>query len=181
MSYRNLIICLLVSASLLCAPTHARAEDSKESLVKAAFIVNFIKFVEWPAPRSVDTQSSIDICVIGDSELIKTSSIFKQGSSDKLKLLLMSEPNIENVAKNCHVAFISGSHEGELPTILSVLRSKPVLTVSDISNVAERGGMIGFVISDNKIRLEINKRSIEAAGLKINPKLLQIALKVIDK
>jgi hypothetical protein len=166
-------------ASFSIAP--AFADESKENLVKAAFIFNFTKFVDWQGEKAINKQSKIDICVLGDSGIIKNTQVFSQSSSSKLSLSLVHEQNVKNVAAHCHMVFISASEEGRIPEILSVLKNQPVLTISDGEGFIERGGMIGFIKNDARIRLEINKSAVESAGLKIDAQLLEIAFRVIDK
>ena len=162
-------------------PYAPKAEGGKEALVKAAFIFNFVKFISWPGERAIATQSSIDICVLGDSDLSSAASVFKQASSAKLALQLVPERSAKSAVTHCHIVFVGDSEEGKLSDVMASLKGQPVLTVSDISNFAERGGMIGFVLTDNKIKLAVNKRAIESAGLKVDAQLLEIALKVIDR
>ena len=163
-------------------PTDARAADEdKEYLVKAAFIYNFIKFVEWPAGKAISKQPNIDICVVGDSKLIKANEVFKAASTPKLSLTLTEEKNWRNAPSHCHILFISRSEDEKMGSILAGLRDQPVLTVSDIDDFAEQGGMIGFVPSDNKIKIEVNTKSVTAAGMRVDAQLLEIALKVLDK
>ena len=174
------IIALWVTMGLIFLPLQeALAADNKEALVKAAFIYNFVKFVEWPDGKAITQQSNIDICVLGSSDVGSASSVFKAASSAKLSISLKRESSWKNAAGHCHVLFISQSEEGKLGEIVGGLQGSPVLTVSDIDGFADAGGMIGFVNSDNKIKLEINKRSILATGMRVDAKLLEIALKVI--
>jgi hypothetical protein len=161
--------------------TPAFSDDGKEDFVKAAFIVNFIKFIEWPDGKSINKQAKIDVCVIGDSGIIKTAQIFSQASSSKLSMSLVSDQNIRNVSTHCHVLFISESEESRLPDILATIKGQPVLTISDGESFIDRGCMIGFANSDGKIKLEINRKATESAGIKIDSQLLEIALRVIDK
>ena len=163
------------------ASASARADDNKEYLVKAAFIYNFIKFVEWPEDRAISKQSSINICVVGSSPLSGTGSVFKAASTAKLTLSLVSEKNPRNIGSRCHIAFIGASEESRLSDVLAPLKDQPVLTVSDIDDFADRGGMIGFVTEDNKVKLVINPKAATATGMRIDAQLLEIATRVIDK
>lgn len=174
----TLVVCLAV---LFAAPQRVRADDNKEYLVKAAFLYNFVKFVEWPGGKAISKQSSIDICVFGESAMSGTGNVFKAASTSKLKLSLVQESNVNNIADHCHIVFISKSEQKKTAETLSVLKNSPVLTVSDMEGFAERGGMIGFVMSDNRVKVVVNTRSVAAAGLRVDAQLLEIALKVIDK
>lgn len=162
-------------------PQYSRADDNKEYLVKAAFIYNFVKYVEWPDAKAISKQSHIDICVAGSSGLSGAGQVFKAASTNKLSLSLVTENNWHDAASHCHILFISDSEEGKLPEILAALKGQPVLTVSDIDGFVDNGGMIGFVASDNKIKLEVNTKPVHAAGMRIDAQLLEIALKVIDR
>jgi hypothetical protein len=171
----------LLLALALATPLSARADDSKEYLVKAAFIYNFTKFVQWPGDKAIGGQSNIDICMLGNSPLIATSDVFKKASTPKLSLSLVEEKSWREAPGHCHIVFISTSQESQLGEMLAFLKDRPVLTVSDMGGFANRGGMIGFVLSDNKIKLEINTRALNAAGMKVDAQLLEIALRVIDR
>ncbi len=154
------------------------ADDNKESLIKAAFIVNFIKFIEWPSDKSIINQTKIDICLIGDNNLINFSHVFKQASTSKLSVSLVRENNVANIANHCHILFIGGTDK--VREILDAVRNQPVLVVSDLPAFAEHGGMMGFVMDEGKVKLFVNKKAIENAGMYVDAQLLEIAFKVID-
>ena len=175
-----LACCLAFCVAL--APYNGRAEeDYKEYLLKAAFIYNFVKFVEWPDGKAIGQQSKIDICVMGDTPLSKTGNVFTAASTSKLSLSLVADNNLKTIPDHCHVVFISRSETDHLSDILAALRSHSVLLVSDINDFAQDGGMIGFVIDDNKIKLAVNKKAATMAGMRIDAQLLEIAHEVIDK
>ncbi|NBX03830.1 MAG: YfiR family protein [Alphaproteobacteria bacterium] len=170
----------LIASVLACAlllPAAARADVEKAYLVKAAFIYNFVKFMDWPDGKAINKNSKIDICVLGSSPMSGAGAIFKQASTAKLTLNLVDEADANSAVSHCHVVFISDG-EGDA---LAALKGKPVLTVSDSEGFAEHGGMIGFVVADNKIKIVVNARAVSGAGLKVDAQLLEIALKVIGK
>jgi hypothetical protein len=166
---------------MLLAPYSVRADETKEYLVKAAFIYNFVKFVEWPDGKAIAGQSHIDICVLGDSPISQQSEVFKLASTAKLSISLVTERNLRNVAGHCHVVFISPDKAESLREILAALKGQPVLTVSDMDDFAENGGMVGFVPVDNKIKVAVNRKSVSAVGMRVDAQLLEIAVKVIDR
>jgi hypothetical protein len=175
----GLIACLL--ACIAGLPGYARAEDNKEALVKAAFIYNFVKFVEWPGDKAISKQANIDICVLGDSSMSKTGEVFKAASTAKLSLSLKEEKNARSAAAHCHIVFVGSSEAGRLGDVLASFKGQPVLTVSDIDGFAEAGGMIGFATNDNKVKIVVNKKPVSAAGMRVDAQLLEIALQVIDR
>lgn len=172
------IICLAAAVAFGGA---ARAEEAaKEYLVKAAFIYNFVKFVEWPGELAVAQQKEINICVIGKNPFnSQGKDVFTRASTSALKLSLTEKGGWSGSADGCHIAFISSSEEPRLAEIASALKSAPVLTVSDIDNFAERGGIIGFVTQDNKVKVAVNTKVAGGAGLRVDAQLLEIAVKVI--
>lgn len=178
---RSRCLITLQLCALACAPQYALAQENKEYLVKAAFIYNFVKFVEWPATRAIAGQRAIDVCVIGESPLLGASSVFQAASTPKLALSLAQEKDVKAAAGHCHVLFISDSEAGRMGALLAELRTAPVLTVSDIPLFAEKGGMIGFVMGDGKVKVVVNTRAAAQAGMRVDAQLLEIALKVIDR
>lgn len=166
-------------AGLLTLVSSAPYAQTQDYLVKAAFIYNFIKFVEWPADRTISKQSSIDICLVGESKLPQAAAVFEKASTPQLRLSLVRENDITALEKHCHIAFLGESEGGKLSAILSQLKGKPVLTISDIERFAEKGGMIGFVTVGGNVKLAVNLSSAMGAGLRIDAQVLEIAVKVL--
>lgn len=175
---RPLLAALLVLAAALAAPGAAGAQAAaSEYDVKAAFLYNFTKFVEWPASAFPDDRSNFQFCVLGEDPFGKSLQPVadEQVAGRRITLLRtarMSEP------EGCQILFISQSEKERLTQILAELRDVPVLTVSDTSGFTDRGGIINFILEGTKVRFEINQESAERAGLKISAKLLRLAVRV---
>jgi hypothetical protein len=174
-------LALWLACGIAALPYNANADDNKEYLVKAAFIYNFVKFVEWPGAKAISQQSKIDICVLGETPLSNTGNVFAAASTAKLALSLVQENNLKNIASHCHVVFISRSENSKLGSVLAALKGQPVLLVSDMDDFANAGGMIGFVLDDNKIKIAVNKKAVTSSGMRVDAQLLEIAHEVIDK
>lgn len=177
--YRCAILTVVLSVAIV-STARAVASDNKEGLVKAAFIYNFVKFVEWPGDKAISKQSNINICTVGDDGVSQAGSVFSAASTPSLKLTLRPLDNWRSAAGDCHILFISRLEDAQINSIIANLKSLPVLTVSDSRNFVERGGMIGFVVSDNKVKIAVNMKAATAAGLRVDAQLLEIALKVIN-
>ena len=158
----------------------ARAQDaaSVEYKIKAAYMFNFAKFVEWP-PGAFPTQDTpVTLCVLGKDPF---GSHLEKTIGDKS---IAGRPlQIERVEENkpppnCHILFISSSERKRLPQILETLKGSSVLTVSEMDQFTQSGGMINFFKQENTIRFEINAAAAQTAGLKISSKLLQIGQQV---
>lgn len=157
----------------------AWANEDKESLIKAAFLYNFVKFVEWP-DDAANTARHIDICVLGGNGFAEVAGkVLKEASSPMLQLNLVTGKTPAEAAGQCRVVYVSHTEEGNAQEIIDALKSAPVLTVSDIPNFADKQGMIGFVQVEKKIKLVINADAISRANLRVDAQLLEIAYKVI--
>lgn len=156
---------------------HANAEQASytDANIKAVYILKIIDFVKWEDDRSVS-----EICVVGD-DLVGSSLAQVQRASKDYQNLSIQRKTGDASLSGCHVVFISDSAESSLGKILYSLKERSVLTVGDVRNFAERGGMVGFVVSDKKIKLEVNTKAADEVDVKISSKLLGIAHKVITQ
>lgn len=141
--------------------------------VKAAFLYHFVEFVEWPAGSH--RQSTITIGVLGRDPF---GDVLDEAILDKVvagRTLVVRRFADVAALEPCEILFISSSEMGRLPEILARLDGAPVLTVGEADRFAGRGGMIGFFLDDNRVRLEVNRSAAERARLRISSKLLTVA------
>ena len=156
---------------------HTQESQPTEYQLKAAFLFNFAKYVEWPAAAFPDKTSPLIIGVLGkspfDGDLEQT--IGNKTINDRS--LQIKEFHSVAEATNCHILFICTSEKKRLPEIFGGLRNAHVLTVGEADRFTQTGGMINFVPEGNKIRFEINDGAAKKARLKISSKLLNLALR----
>ena len=166
---------------LLCVVSHvsAYAKAPSEYAVKAAFLFNFTKFIEWSSDQSNKEDSLLQICVIGKNPFNKELENIFEGKKVEGKSIKVSYAKSVEEALLCDVAFIAKSEENALDRILKVLAKSAILTVSDIDDFAERGGIIGFYVEENRIRFKINADLAKETGLLISSKLLRLA-RIVD-
>jgi len=166
-------------AAGVSTPSDANLAPRPEHEVKAAFLFNFAKFVDWPAAESEDAKP-FRVCLLGDGvfgiELEKTLA----GKTLHDRPVRVERVTAPEPAKGCQILFISSSQEKSLPTILASLKGSPTLTVGEMDRFADRGGMIGFVMENKRVRFDINQGSAQASGLKISSELLKLAKSVKD-
>lgn len=170
------IILLLLSLVLICkAPAYAQ-DYTQEYKVKAVYLYNFTKFVSWPENTRAEASQTINICILGKNPF---SSLLEPVTHMKSQDKSLTVEGIDDLhaleKKNCQILFISGSEKDTIADLLKKTDRRPILTVSDIDGFAQHNGMIGFVVKDGKVRLEINLSAARQAGLKISAKLLEIA------
>jgi hypothetical protein len=151
------------------------AGSFQEYQVKAAFIYNFIKFIDWQNQKDF---KDFNICILGEDPFGKAIDIL-EGKKVRGWRIKISRTNSVKATKECQVVFISSSERDSLKEVLSFFRGKPVLTISEVNGFIEQGGIINFIIVNDKIRFEINERVAKESGLKISSKLLRLARKVI--
>ena len=168
-------LCLAGLCLAPALPAQAQNARSLESQVKAAFLLNFTKFVEWPPAAFSAPDSPIRICVTGEDPFGPTLDRTLEGESVKNRRVEAARLSPESNLRNCHVLFISRSERESNAQIISDLRGSSVLTVSEAPGFADRGGMIEFVIEEGKVRFYINAAVAEAAGLKLSSRLLRVA------
>jgi hypothetical protein len=165
-------------AGWLCVfvvPVVARAEvAAPEYDIKAAFLFNFTKFVEWPPTAFTDEHSPLKICVLGENPFGKILRVLTEEEATGRRLSLIHLDRL-NSLETCHVLFVSRSERDRLPQVLAAVHSAPVLTVSDVPGFIDQGGMINFILEGSKVRFEVNQEAAERAGLKISSRLLALA------
>lgn len=175
---RKTILFLLAAAcglGVFGVPGVARAEGlAGEYDVKAAFLFNFTKFVEWPPAAFSDEHSPLKICVLGENPFGKTL-ISLMGDEVGGRRLSLTHPESLNKLESCHVLYVSRSERDRLAQVLASVRNSPVLTVADTPGFIEQGGMINFVLEGSKVRFDVNQEAAERAGLKISSRLLALA------
>jgi hypothetical protein len=153
----------------------ATKETSLEYQVKAAFVLNFARFVEWPASTIKDPNAPLEILVLGSAPIEEALLRTVRGQTVMGRPLSVRAVDGVDQIPACHVLFISRSEERGLDAILGQVRSRCVLTVGEVQGFAQAGGVINFTTEENKVRFEINPDAAEGAGLKISSKLLSLA------
>lgn len=175
MAVKRTIVGLLML--MLVLPTwqnNAFSETVSEYQIKAAFLYNFAKFVEWP-PTAVKNENTIfKIGILGDDPFKAEISVIEKKLVRGMPLRIIRAAALGELS-GCRVIFLSASVQPQLADILAQLKEKPVLTVSDTSGFAHQGVIINLITVGNKIRFQINTEAAERAGLKISSHLLRLA------
>jgi hypothetical protein len=148
-----------------------------EYQVKAAFLFNFIKFVDWPAAQ-LPAGAPVTICVLGDDPFGTDLDETVEGRVVNGRRLLVRRLERARDAEPCHVLFIAGSEEARLAAVLDAVKATSILTIGDMDAFAAKGGMIQLTLSDKKVRFEINREAAERAGVRISSQLLRLATAV---
>lgn len=162
----------------IAAGAQANSAKPTEYEVKGAYLYNFGKFVQWPRQARSANSNSFFICVLGRDPFGPAMDATLADETLNGKNVVVRRISDASDGADCHVVFVSASEESRLKSILDVLDKQSVLTVSDIPQFADRGGMIQFVTAENRVRFEVNLEAAERAGLNLSSQLLKVALTV---
>jgi hypothetical protein len=170
------LILLFLLISSVASRVRAEEEIYTEYEVKAAFLYNFTRFVEWP--ESSSQKDSFMIGVLGDDPF---AEILEQTIHDKSvqgrKILIHKYQDLNNLG-SCDILYIGNFSRFPVDKVLSHISSPGILTIGDSNDFMQKGGMIHLYLLDNKLRFEINLKAAAHSGLKISSKLLSLATRV---
>lgn len=163
---------LLCAGMLMLESLSAHASSSEYEL-KAAFIYQIAKFVEWPPSRG-----PLRLCVVGGNPFGPALETIrgKPLNERKVEVALLA-PGAD--LRECAMLFIAASAERHLERIVAISRGSGTLTISDTEGFSERGAMVNFYLENGKVRFEINLDAARQSDLKISSKLLSLA-RIVD-
>lgn len=171
---------------ILCAltlMTGASAQDDSPPLeyqVKAAFLFNFARFVEWPPAAFRDREASFVIGVVDDEVLARALDQAVRGKVVDGRAFEVRRLQNAHEAGFCQMLYLGSADTSRLAGLLRSIRSSAILTIGDAQGFTHLGGMINFIMQGHRLRFEINPDAAERAGLRISSKLLQLATIVRD-
>jgi hypothetical protein len=165
---------LVTLAAMLFVPRFAVAAPS-EYQVKAVFLFNFARFVEWPADAFASASTPFAVCILGRDPFGKDLDDVIKGETVNGRPLVVRRLQSTADATDCHILFISQSEDRRLGEVLSSVDRRSTLTVSDLPGAAQRGVMIRLVTERGRIRLRVNVETARAADLTISSNLLRSA------
>jgi hypothetical protein len=168
-------LAILAGGAFTACPVVAQRGKPEEYQVKAVYLYNFAKFIDWP-PGS-NKAGTFTVCVLGRDPFGPILDETLAGDT-----IGGRKPIARRVASagesQCEILYISSSEAGRVKQILATIDKPGVLTVSDLPDFATGGGMIQFVMKENKVRFEVNLAAAEKAGLNVSSQLLKVAAAV---
>jgi hypothetical protein len=172
------VAAIMLAVLGLVSTAQAQRTPPTEYEVKAAYLYNFGKFVAWPSSEAAIKGESFEICVLGDDPFGAALDAAVTGSTINGKNVAIKRIVKAQEINGCRILFISSSESERLPGILNTLDKENILTVSDMPEFSQRGGMIQFVLEGKRVRFEVNLTNAEGAGLNLSSELLKVALRV---
>jgi hypothetical protein len=164
---------LLLLLLLTAAPLGAQAPEYD---LKAAFLFNFAKFVDWPPNAFAGDRAPLTICVYGQDPFGPTLDAVVQSERVGERSLLVQRPDSLDDLGECHVLFVCRSEKDRLGEVLAQVEGKPVLTVADMDGFLRAGGVINFILEGTKVRFLIDQEAARRSGLEISSKLMRLAV-----
>ena len=172
-AWRSILLASLFTALL---PFLATAEP--EGPIKAAFLFNFARYVEWPAVAFENERAAIRLCVMSEKDFDQVVSATVSGRRVGSRLVAVEKVESLAGAEACHLLFLDESVGGPASMAADRLGELAIFTISDQPGFAVGGGIANFILVDQKIRFEINPSAARRAGLKISSSLLRLAKRV---
>ncbi len=169
-----LAIGVLIAATMIGGGSPAFAQSASSPDVKAAFILNFAKFIEWPAALLPDGQPMI-VGVIGLPIVADSLTTLARGKTIDGRTIVVKKLVDGDDPKSMHILFIGESERSRIAPLVERIGNGSVLTVSDAPRFCSLGGIIQLRTDDDRVRFDINLDRAGAAGLVINSKLLALA------
>lgn len=156
----------------------APAQVAQEQAVKAGFLLNFARFVEWPE-TAFRSGNQLVLCLLAGTDPVGAALEPLNGKVVTGRPIELRRIEAGDPLKTCHILFVSNSEKRRLDAIIAEVRGAPVLLVSEIDNFLELGGMIQLVALDSRVQFEINLTAATKGGLTVSSKLLKVAASVI--
>ena len=171
----GLVVCLALGGGGVVYAQNGLSEAE----VKAAFVFNFARLVEWPRRAFLAADSPLVICLLGRDPIEGALPALETKRVKERRVEVRSIAGIDD-ALACHVVYIGASETRRLAPMLHSLGGRPVLTISDAEAFIDLGGAIGLVYDDNRLQFDINRQTLVQAQLAASSSLLKLARTLID-
>jgi hypothetical protein len=171
---------IVAALTLVLSIAPLDGQNVTESSLKAAFIYNFAKFTEWPQDVLPATASFV-ACVLGDAAVGAALERATRGRLLSGRTISVAQVRVEGPLQTCHLLYVSGVGTAAAVHVLTVVQSMPVLTIGDIDEFTDVGGMAHVFVENGQMRFDLNYESAKHARLQLSSKLLALASHVWDE
>ncbi|HEY6191504.1 MAG TPA: YfiR family protein [Bacteroidota bacterium] len=173
--HRGAALLLAIACWIAAAQSPAQQEAGKESKFKAAYLYNFLQFIEWPESSFTNRSSPVTIGILNQEPLANILEQIVQGERVHGREIVVRKFRDTKSIRECQVLFVPRSERNEIPSILVSTEGSSVLTVGEVDGFAEEGGAINFFVQENKLKFEINQDALKNANLRASSRLLRLA------
>ena len=172
------MFCLLASAGHRAAIA-AELQPVDAGQMKAVFVVNFLRFVEWPPANVAPAQAPLVVAVLGDRRFVDDLREYAADQSVSGHSIEVKAVERPEEARGAHVLFIGTSESANVPAIVKLAENCALLTVGDTDGYARAGVILNLYTVDSRIRIEANPAAANRSGLRLSAHLLRIA-RIVD-
>lgn len=169
---------LLFCAALLFGVRAEAQAPMGESQVKAMFVYNFLKFVEWPVDASVGPKDPFVVLIIGDGATADATEGFLEANMIGDRPLVVRRTQSDPSFTGVRAAFVVERDTKKLHRILAAASAAGVLTIGEGDDFATLGGVIGLLVENRKVRFDVDTSAAQSAGLRVSSKLLALTRNV---
>lgn len=169
------LVILTIAICFAWLPLHAQAQSATEDQIKAAYLFNFAKFVEWPAEAFAKSDSPMNFCALRRSRVAYELNASMRDRSINGHPFTIKEIRGPEESRDCHMVFLTTDSRREQEKFVAAVKGLPILLVGGVAGFARTGGMIDFFVDEGKLILEINVSAAESSHLKISSRLLALA------
>lgn len=162
-------------AVLVLSAGSVQADSALEYHVKAAFLYNFSKFVDWPEGAFATNEDPINLCLAGGDPFGEVLDGTLKGRTVNGRKVIVHRDREALAHGRCHIVFVATTSGEPLARVMQQVGATGVLTVGESDAFYELGGIIRFLVRDGKVRFDVNASEAEAAGLKVSSQLLKLA------
>jgi hypothetical protein len=166
---------IVVLLSVLSPTRSAVAQSATGDQVKAAYLFNFAKFIEWPAEGFDKADAAMNFCTLGRSPVVDELDSSVRGKSISGHIVTVKHLHGPEEIKGCHLVFLAASAGKQGRKLVLAAKGSPILLVAESPGFARAGGTIDFIMEDSRLIFEVNITAAENAHLKISSKLLALA------
>jgi len=173
----GLLGALTLAGVLAVAPAYAQVATAPE--LKAAFLLNFVKFTNWPASVTPDG-GALTMCVVGDGRVVIALEEVTRNQRIDSRAIVVVALIYQDDVQRCHLLYASGLRADREQSLIEATRGRPILTASDSASFMKRGGVAAFHVADGRMQFSVNPSAAERSHLRISSKLLSLAVIVKD-
>ncbi len=166
---------LIVAILPQSVPAQSQSDAKGEYALKAVFLYNFCRFIDWPKSAFASPNEPIIIGVVGEDPFGSLLQEAVRGETSRGRAIQIAHYSKPEAIGHCHLLFVSRSEAGRMEKILSAVSGKSIVTVGETDAFLDRGGMIALTQDKNHVRLHINPALLRAASLDVSSKLLRVA------
>ncbi len=173
--WRSAAALMPLAACIVSATAGATAPIASEYSVKAAYLSKFAPFVDWP-PATMPAGAPLQICLVGPDPFggaIDQAMAGQSVGDHKIQLLRLARVDAQT---SCQILYVRGSRAQSVAEALAAVRGRPVLTVTDGADPGATRGMLHFVLTNNRVRFEVDPAAAAAGGVMVSSKLLSLGI-----